>query len=60
MKTKERHAQTLKMVADYQRGDSSDTIAERYGMTGPAVLYRLKTHGVTMRPQGRPRKGGAA
>ena len=61
MNTKERHEQTLAMIACYERGESLREIAKRYGVTSNAVKQRLVGYKVKLRPakMGRPKKASA-
>ena len=42
------------LAAEYEAGDAIRTIAERHGYPHARVARLLKTHGVSLRPRGRP------
>ena len=50
MNARENHEQTLLMKRDYENGDTLREISAKYGLTATAVLLRLRSHGVVMRP----------
>ena len=49
-------ARHREMARAYAAGESVDVIAHRYDCSKSTVRYAVNTHGVPVRPSGRPRK----